>query len=151
MYFFSSCWIATLKNGLPWDTANEYMVSLHPDEMLSLLIATPDVSPGYLQDTSIIHFSEHGNKNWTAEEALVLNRNDYVTNCSKGNDVSLGKILQFFTGNSELPAAGFHTTLPSILQMIHAYLELLHVTSALLFHNSMDSLRLRNIKRKWVF
>ena len=40
----------------------------------------------------------------------MLNRNDYVTNCSKGNDVSLGKILQFFTGNSELPAAGFHTT-----------------------------------------
>ena len=112
VFFIPHAELLQLRMGFIETLQMEHLVSLHPDEMLSLLIATPafDVSPGYLQDTFIINFSEHGNNNRTAEEALVLNWNDYVTNCSEGNDVSLDKVLQFFTGSSKLPAAGFHTT-----------------------------------------
>lgn len=41
------------------------------------------------------------------EEAIVFSLYDYITDCGSRDDMSVGDVLQFFTGSTKVPATGF--------------------------------------------
>ena len=55
----------------------ELLVSLHPHEIWSLLVASSE----FFLDSFAICYSEQGCNKCTAEEAVILHWNDYVTDC----------------------------------------------------------------------
>ena len=41
------------------------------------------------------------------EEAIVFSLHDYITDCGSRDDMSIGDVLQIFTGSAKVPATGF--------------------------------------------
>ena len=62
----------------------ESFIGSYAKEMHYFLVAsaTCDVICNYLLDSMMIHYSDHGSNNRTAEEAIILHWADYVTECS---------------------------------------------------------------------
>ena len=114
VFFVPHAELEQLKKGFRETLQMELLVCLHPHETLSFLVASSnfEVSSEYLLESLVINYSEQGCNKRTAEEAIILHWSDYISDCV-GTPVSLGDILQFMSGCSKLPAAGFNST-PSI-------------------------------------
>lgn len=114
VFFSPHAELDQLKKGFRETLQMERLVCLHPCVVLGFLIASRDfdVTADYLLDSFVINYSDEGCNKRTAEEALILNWNDYVNQCI-GDPVSIGDVLQFFSGSSRLPASGF-SNIPSI-------------------------------------
>lgn len=69
------------------------------------------LQPFFLDSFAIIYSPQGSNKR-TKEEAIILNWNKYVAECT-GDPVSIADILNFVSGASRLPATGFDKT-PSV-------------------------------------
>ena len=82
--FLNHAELEQLWKGLRETLQLELLVCLHPHEMWSFLAASSDfeVSTEYLEDLFAIRYSEHGCNKRTAEEAVVLYWNDYITDCA---------------------------------------------------------------------
>lgn len=86
----------------------------YPSMLRGLLVGSSDfeVTAEFLLDSMVIIYSSEGSNKRTAEEAIILNWNEYATE-SNGSPVSVGDIVHFMSGSSKLPAAGFNCQ-PSI-------------------------------------
>lgn len=88
----------------------ELLVIQYPDELKGIL-ALFDVTPKYLRDSFVVHFSPNGSNRRTKEEAVVYFWFEYISECADGGIVSVQEILKFFSGSSKMPATGFDGTL----------------------------------------
>ena len=59
----------------------ELLICLHPDEVKSVS-SLFDVTPGFLLDSFVTHYSDNGTNKCTLEEAVILNWSEYVTESS---------------------------------------------------------------------
>ena len=73
-----------LRKGFRETLQMELLICLHPDEVKSLLYASSsfDVTPGFLLDSFVTHYSDNGTNRRTLEESVILNWSEYVTECS---------------------------------------------------------------------
>ena len=86
MFFVNHAELEQLRKGLRETLQLELLVCLHPREVWSFLVASSDyeVSSEYLLDSFAILYSEQGCNKRTAEEAVILYWNDYITDCASG-------------------------------------------------------------------
>jgi len=82
IFFVPHTELEQLRKGLRETLQLELLVCLHPHEIWSLLVALSDfeVSTEFFLDSFAI-CSEQGCNKRTAEEAVILHWNDYVTDC----------------------------------------------------------------------
>lgn len=84
VFFRPHAELEQLKRGLRETLQLEALVDMHPEEMRSFLVASADfdITADYLLDSFIILYSQQGDNKRTAEEAVIMNWNDYVMECS---------------------------------------------------------------------
>ena len=94
VFFLPHAELEQLKNGLQETLHLGTFICDYPKEMQCFLVTSThfDVSSDYLLDSMIIRYSDHGSNKRTAEEAIILNWTEYVTECS-GMYVILCKCL----------------------------------------------------------
>ena len=83
VFFVPHAELEQLRKGLQETLQLELLVCLHPHKIWSLLVASSDfeVSTEFFLDSFAICYSEQGCSKRTAEEAVILHWNDYVTDC----------------------------------------------------------------------
>ena len=83
VFFVPHAELEQLRKGLQETLQLELLVCLHPHKIWSLLVASSDfeVSTEFFLDSFAICYSEQGCNKRTAEEAVILHWNDYVTDC----------------------------------------------------------------------
>ena len=83
IYFLPNVELQQLRKGIRDTLQMELVVCSHPNAVLSFLVASPDfeVSADFLLESFIIKYSEQGSNKRAAEEAIIVNWNDYVTEC----------------------------------------------------------------------
>ncbi len=113
VFFSPHAELEQLKKGFRETLQMEVLICRHPHLVLGFLVASSDfdVTPDYLLDSFVIHYSDQGCNKRTAEEAVILHCNEYVSEC--GEPVSVSDFLQFVSGSTKLPASGSFNT-PSI-------------------------------------
>lgn len=73
-----------LRKGFRDTLQMELLICLHSDDVRSLLLPSRmfDVTPAFLLDSFVVHYSEHGTNLRTLEEAVMLNWSEFITDCS---------------------------------------------------------------------
>ena len=103
--------LVQLQKGVRDTLQMQILVCRYPTQVHGMLVGSSDfeLTSDYLQDTVIIiiNYSPEWSNKRTSEEAVILNWNDYVSECT-GNPISIGDIVLFMSGSSKLPAAGFN-------------------------------------------
>ena len=62
------------------------------------------VTPEYLCDSFVIEYSDNGSNKRTKEEAIIMYWYEYIEQCHRRDDVSVGDVLKFLSGSSKVPA-----------------------------------------------
>lgn len=98
-----------LREGLGSTLQVEHLMRNYSKEMWGLLASSNafNVTPQFLCDSFVIHYSDNGSNNRTHEEAVVYMWFEYITDSCDESAVKIGEILQFMSGSSKLPATGF--------------------------------------------
>ena len=80
IFFVPHAELEQLKKGFRETLQMELLVVLHPSEMRSFLAASSDydITPDYLLDSFIVHYSDQGSNKRTTEEAIMVNLSDYI-------------------------------------------------------------------------
>ncbi len=82
-----------------------------PNGVHNFLVPTRlfEVTTEFFIDAFAVEYSHQGSNKRTSEEAVILHWNEYLSDCH-GKPVSLSDVLNFVSGASKLPAAGFENT-----------------------------------------
>lgn len=114
VYFIPHAELEQLKKGFQETLKMGDLVREYPESVFHFLVPNSDyeVSADFFLNEFSIDFSVKGSNRRGDEEAVMVNWTDYILHCN-GDPVALSDVLQFLTGSSKLPAAGFPTT-PSI-------------------------------------
>ena len=98
-----------LRRGLYSTLQFKHLIQSHPKELWGLLATSTvfNVTPKFLCNEFAIQYSPNGSNSRTKEEALVLLFFEYITDCDKRQDVTVGDILKFISGSEKIPATGF--------------------------------------------
>ena len=98
-----------LRRGLYSTLQFKHLIQSHPKELWGLLATSTvfNVTPKFLCNEFAIQYSPNGSNSCTKEEALVLLFFEYITDCGKRQDVTVGDILKFISGSEKIPATGF--------------------------------------------
>ena len=83
IFFLPHAELEQLRKGLRETLQLEMLICLHPQEVWSFFVASSDfeVTSGYLLDLFAVQYSDQGCNRRTAEEAVILHWNEYVTDC----------------------------------------------------------------------
>lgn len=81
VYFLPHSELEQLRKGLRETLQLEILFCIHSNEMYNFLVASSnfDITPNYFLDSFAIKYSSPGSNKRTAEEAIFLHWNDYVT------------------------------------------------------------------------
>ena len=84
IYFLPHAELVQLKKGLCETLELDTLISLHPHEIRSCLVASKhfDITSDYLLEAFAIQYSEQGSNKRTTEEAIILHWTDYIMECS---------------------------------------------------------------------
>ena len=98
-----------LRRGLYSTLQFKHLIQSHPKELWGLLATSTvfNVTSKFLCNEFAIQYSPNGSNSRTKEEALVLLFFEYITDCGKQQDVTVGDILKFISGSEKIPATGF--------------------------------------------
>ena len=73
-----------LRKGFRDTLQMELLICLHPDDVRCLLLPSPmfNVTPSFILEAFVTHYSENGTNLRTLEEAVMLNWAEYITDCA---------------------------------------------------------------------
>ena len=93
VFFSPHAELEQLKKGFRETLQMELLICLHSRLVFGFLVASSDfdVTSNYLLDSFVISYSDQGSNKRTAEEAIILNWSEYVSDCV-GEPVSLSDI-----------------------------------------------------------
>ena len=85
---------------------------IYPNEIWHLFAASRsfDVTPEYLCEAFVIHYSPDKSNNRIKEETIIVMWYEYIDDSFSRPDMQPRDILKFLTGLSKIPAAGFTET-----------------------------------------
>ena len=114
IFFLPLAELQQLRKGFRETLQMELLIIRYPEYVYSFLVPSPnfEVTAAFFLDCFAINYSPQGSNNRTKEEAIILNWNEYVSECT-GDPISIPDILNFISGASRVPAAGFDKT-PSV-------------------------------------